>query len=398
MIRLLPTGRFGCAAYIVLLFCGSSASLLGQDAERRAAFALEQQGKVEDAETAWRALAKQYPKQAEPQAHIGLLEARQEHYSEAVTAYRKALALDPAMPGLRLNLGLALFKAGDYKQAIPTLEPLLETAPAGSPEAQRLTILLGMAHYGLKEFAAAVPYLQRASTQDDRNLTLLLTLAHSCLFARQFPCVLDTFHRLVALNADSAEADMLVGEALDEMKDPVGAVREFRAAIAANPKEPNAHFGLGYLLWTKGQYPEAAEQFQAEVDNNPNHRQAILYLADSDLQMNRLDQARTLLQGLAQADPSNVMEHLDLGIVYAEDGRNEDALRELKAAEVLSPDNVNVHWRLGRLYRVLGKTAEANAEFTRARSLNKAEDDRLLKVMSAIPAGEQKSSEDSEKK
>jgi hypothetical protein len=38
-----------------------------------------------------------------------LLEARQQHYAEAVGFYRKAMALNPAMPGLRLNMGLALF-------------------------------------------------------------------------------------------------------------------------------------------------------------------------------------------------------------------------------------------------------------------------------------------------
>ena len=33
----------------------------------------------------------------------------------------------------------------------------------------------------------------------------------------------------------------------------------------------------------------------------------------------------------------------------------------------------------------MGMTAEAKVEFDKASSLNKAEDDRLLKVMSAIP-------------
>ena len=33
----------------------------------------------------------------------------------------------------------------------------------------------------------------------------------------------------------------------------------------------------------------------------------------------------------------------------------------------------------------MGKTAEAKAEFDKASSLNKAEDERLLKVMSTIP-------------
>ena len=110
------------------------------------------------------------------------------------------------------------------------------------------------------------------------------------------PCVQDAFHQIVAMNPDSAEAYMLMGEALDEMKDPVGRTREFRNAAKANPKEPNVHFGLGYLLWTKGQYTEAANEFQAELDNEPQHPQAMLYLADSKIQTNQPDEARPLLE------------------------------------------------------------------------------------------------------
>jgi tetratricopeptide (TPR) repeat protein len=235
---------------LTLAHCGLRA--FSQNDPREAAFSLEQQGQIVAAENAWRALSKAQPTNPEPFAHLGLLEARQQHYPEAVASYRKAMALNPAMPRLRFNLGLAYFKEGEYKQALQQFKPLEKAEPPASEEAQRLVILVGMSHYGLAEFAAATPYLKRAADSDAQNLPLLLTLAHSCLLSNQYQCVLDTFHRIVALNAESAEADMLVGEALDEMKDTLGATREFRAAVLANPKEPSVHFGLGYLLWTQG--------------------------------------------------------------------------------------------------------------------------------------------------
>jgi tetratricopeptide (TPR) repeat protein len=82
------------------------------------------------------------------------------------------------------------------------------------------------------------------------------------------------------------------------------------------------------------------------------------------------------------------MGHLDLGIVYADAGRKEDALGEFKTAIKLKPGDVNAHWRLGRLYRSMGKTAEAKAEFEKSKSLNKTADERLLKVMSRVPQQE----------
>jgi len=373
---------------LVLVVASWSLTSRSQDDPRQAALTLERQGKTTEAEAAWGALAKAYPTNAEPFAHLGLLEARQEHYTEAVAAYRKAMALDPAMPRLRFNLGLAYFKAGEYRDALQQFKPLLKTEKPDSDEAQRLAILIGMSHYGLAEFAAASPYLKQAADRDAQNLPLLLTLAHSCLLSQQYPCVLDAFHRIMALNAESAEAHMLMGEALDEMKDTNGAIRELRAAVQVNPKEPNVHFALGYLLWTQGHTGEAAQEFQAELQNIPGHNQATLYLADSYIQMNRTEDAKPLLEALVKMSPASSMGHLDLGIVYAQSGRKDDALGEFKTAIKLKPDDVNAHWRLGRLYRSMGKTAEANAEFEKSRSLNKSADEKLVKVMSRVPQQE----------
>ena len=370
--------RVGTAAVILSL---ALASAVAQTDPGQVAFSLEREGKLAEAEAAWSALAKQYPSNPEPLAHLGLIESKQEHYPEAIKFYRRAMALNPTMPGLRLNLGIALFKAGDYRETIADLDPLLKA----HPDDQRLTILMGMSQYGLDHFAEASSLLKQASEQDPQNLTLLLTLAHSCLLSNQYPCVLDAYHRLIALNAESAEADMLVGEALDEMKDPEGAIREFRAAIAANPKEPNVHFGLGYLLWTKGQYPEAVQEFQSELANDPHHLQAKLYLADAHMKMNQTDEARSLLEEIGKADPNIAMQHLDLGIVFADEDRKPEARIELEMAVKLAPKNVNAHYQLARLYRSMGLTALAKVEFDKTSGLNKAEDERLLKIMSTVP-------------
>ena len=208
--------------------------------QRQTALTLEQQGRNAEAEAAWRLYLKAHPSSPEAYAHLGLLEARQERYKEAVPLYRKALALGPKIPGLQLNLGLALFKGGDLKESIPVFAALLKAEPADSPQARQLTILLGMAHYGLGEYAEAVPLLRAAAQADAQNLQLRLALAHSCLWTKEYQCVLDAYHEILLLNAESAEADMLAGEALDETKDTPGAIQQFRAAAKADPKRPTS--------------------------------------------------------------------------------------------------------------------------------------------------------------
>lgn len=376
-----------CNFLLALMLALTPSAVSAQSAsppnERDAAFALEQQGKFVEAETAWRSILAAHPNNAEACAHLGFLEARQEHYKQAVPLYRKALALDPSMPGLRLNLGLALFKGGELKEAIQVFQSLLKTEPPSSPESQRLTALIGIAEYGIGDYAAAVPYLKTAAANDPQNLQFRLFLAHSCLSTRQFQCVLDTYHEILTLNAESAEADMLAGEAEDEMRNHAAAIEQFRAAVKADPGEPNVHFGLGYLLWTQNQFEEAAREFEAELANVPANAQALAFLADSYMQLNRSDQALPLIQKALKIDPNLARAHLDLGILYADAGHREEAIREFKTAAHLSPDDPAPHWRLARLYQSMGNKAEANLEFQKTSSLHKAANDTIFSKLKA---------------
>jgi tetratricopeptide (TPR) repeat protein len=369
--------RSAIGALLIASLVGSAQTRPVSDPRRQTALQLEQQGKAKEAEFVWREVLKAHPGNPEPMAHIGLLEARQEHYKEAVPFYRRALAINPNVPGLRLDLALALFKGGELKDAIPEFEALRRNAAPNSLDAQRATVLIGMSYYGLADYGKAAPYLKEAADADSNNLQLLLALEHSYLWSHEFKYVLDIYHRILTLNPDSAEADMVAGEAMDEMKNNAGATEMFRAAVKADPKLPNAHFGLGYLLWTQKQYPDAAKEFQAELANDPRHAQAMLYLADADIQMNQVDAARPLLQSVQKLDPSLGLTHLDLGIIASESGHNDEALREFLLAEKKMPEDVSVHWRLARLYRTMGRTDEAKAEFDKASTLNKQADDTL---------------------
>jgi len=363
--------------------CCRAQSAPASDPQRLTAFALEQHGQYPEAEAAWNAVLKAHPDDAEANAHIGFLEAREEHYTQAIDHYRRAMERNPSMPGLRLNLGLSLFKSGALKQAIAVFTPLLKDQPPSSPEALRLDTLIGVAHYGLGEYAQAVPYLRRTTANDPQNLPYRLLLAQSCLWSKQYPCVLEVYHQILLLNAESAEADMLAGEALDEMNDPAGATLQFRAAVKANPKEPNVHFGLGYLLWSQNQFEEAAHEFQAELANVPGHAQALAFLADCDIHLGQTADVRPMIEKALALDGGIERAHLDLGILDIQAGKQQEAVGEFKLAEKLNPSDADVHWRLARLYQSMGEKEEATLEFSKTSTIHQAENDKLLSKLKA---------------
>ena len=365
--------------------------LPARESQRRSALAAEQEGNVAEAEARWRSLLTSQPDDAEAYAHLGLLEARQEHYKEAVVLYRKALSLHPTMPNLSLNLGLSYFKAGDLPAAIQTFEPLLKSEPPSSPRTLQLVTLIGLAHYGMGEYAAAVPYLKQATAADAGNLPFRMTLAQSCLRSKQYQCVLDVYREILTLNAESAEADMLAGEAYDELKNDARALAEFQAAVKADPTAPDVHFGYGYLLWRVLKFSEAEKAFRSELENNPEHALALAYLGDTEIRLHHSDQAVPHLEHAVRIQPSVAIAHLDLGIIYESQGRKNDAVRELTTAESLSPDDPSIHWRLGRFYESMGQKAEAKSEFDKTRNMQQAKEQSLreqMRQVEAKPAGQ----------
>jgi tetratricopeptide (TPR) repeat protein len=377
--------RSGSSAILIWMAIAVSCTMYAQTATRQTAMQLEQQGKNAEAEQVWHSIAKANPRNAEAFAHLGLLEARQEHYEAAITFYRKALSLNPEFPALQLNLGLALFKTGKFQEAIQCFQVELKKH-AGD---QRLNILLGMSHYAVGDYTGAIPYLKEASQRDSKNLSLQLTLAHSCLWTKQTQCVLDAYRQILLIDENSAEADMLAAEALDQDGDNAGATKLFREAVVANPKEPNVHFGLGYLLWTQSLYPEAAKEFWAELENDPTRGQARAYLGDSYLQLNEYAKAMAELEKAVLVEGSMSLVHLDLGILYADAKRNDEAERELLKAVELDPKSVAPHWRLAKLYQTMGKKDEAKAEFAKASSMNKEASQALHEKIAGAHSGAQ---------
>ncbi len=347
---------------------------------RMRAIALEQQGLNAEAEQIWDGIAKADPRDAEALAHLGLIEARQEHLETAIDYYRRAVAINSDLPGLQMNLGLALFKVAQFPAAIEAFSSEIKKHP-GDP---RLTILLGMAHYGMKDYLVAIPYFQRATERDTQSIPLRMALAHSCMGSKQYQCVLDVHEQILALKGESAEADMLAAQAFDQMGNNVAAEKQLRAAVHINPQEPNVHFGLGYLLWKQSRWSDAAQEFQLELDKNSEHKSSRIYLADAWFRQGEFAKAQAALEELVSTDQSEPLVLRDLGIIYANAGRNDDAIREFRLAAKLDPDDAETRLEITKLLRATGKKDESGAESARITTVPARKPPSLQEMIDSI--------------
>lgn len=344
------------------------------------AISLERQGRNAEAEELWSAIAKSDEHNAEAYAHLGLLEQRQEHLETAIDNYRRAASIDSNLPGLQMNLGLALFKAAQFPDAIKSFTAEIKKHPGDL----RLTILLGMAHFGMKDYLLAIPYLMRATERDPQNFALRTTLAQSCLWSKQYTCVVKVQQQLLSLNEESAQVDILAAEALDQMQRSDAAMKALQAASLANPMEPHLHFALGYLLWAQNKWEDAAREFDLELQADAHNQLADIYRVNSWVQRNDTAKALPQLEALNTREQSNPMVHVDLAIIYANSGRTEDAGREIGMAIALDPGNADLHLQAAKLYQSIGRSVQANAETEMARKLPPPSHPSLQELMESV--------------
>jgi tetratricopeptide (TPR) repeat protein len=362
-----------------VLVCTLSVSLRAQTPDEAIAF--EQQGKLAEAAEAWRAVTARNPGDAAAFAALGSVLSKEQKYSDADAAYRKALALDSKLPGIELNLGLAEFKQGHFTAAAVALRSAL----AQDPTSAQASILLGMSYYGAKKFDLAVEYLGPAAKANPENAELQELLAQSCLWAGKFSCAQEEFHKIVEQNPDSAQSHILTGEALDGLGRTEEAIAEFEAAAKIAPREPNLHFGLGYLYWKKQQYDRAKQEFQTELSVDPNNAQALAYLGDIAWKNDDAAAALTFLNQSRKLSNDLRIVQLDLGEIYLRQKNYSEARVALRRAVQLDPEQPDAHYQLSRLYQTLGEKTSAEKELQKVQELHNKADENLVRKMANSP-------------
>jgi tetratricopeptide (TPR) repeat protein len=113
---------------------------------------------------------------------------------------------------------------------------------------------------------------------------------------------------------------------------------QLRAAVALSPLRQDARNKLGKLYFDHGRLGEAEEQFLKSVESEPNWT---AYDGLGSIYVRWGDHARAM-QAFERAigvDAYDSVAHFQLGKLYLEAGRREEALREYQAGLATDPSN-----------------------------------------------------------
>jgi tetratricopeptide (TPR) repeat protein len=258
----------------------------------------------------------------------GDLAADRKAWTEAVEEYRKAILADPTMPGVRTSLALALRNAGQSGGGETADDrpgrARLEHVPAGD----LATGLSQLARYRLADaadaFAAA---MERADTAIEAQYYLIRTYT------------------------------LLAGE-------------NFTVLISAAPDSGRTHELEAELAALRRDFSKAAAEYEIAADRLPEDAEIREKLGEADLELGRMDEARSALEKAVRLDAGNGRAHYVLGQVLLNRNEAQTAIAELKIAVRYSPKLLEAHALLGRAYLHANQPALAIPELEKALALD----------------------------
>lgn len=232
--------------------------------------ALQQQGRVADAERAYRKAIKAFPAFPEALTNLGQLLIDRGQYREAAVHLRKANQTLSGHPLIMYNLAHALQLTGDLQKAVTWYRRTAEK----NPDFIGTHINLGNTLRSLAQYPEAISAYRKAIELDPGNADIYNNIGGVLLDADHFneldECIA-MFRKAVELNPKLDEAYNGLGNALSRSGDSEAAIEAFRQAVRINPQHQDAWHGLANALSDFGEIDESVEAYRKTVSVSPQH-------------------------------------------------------------------------------------------------------------------------------
>lgn len=156
--------------------------------------------------------------------------------------------------------------------------------------------------------------------------------------------------KAVALNPEDDRARLNLGLSYSAEGKAKEAKKEFEESIALNPNQPEVHFRLGVIYKSEDDLDKALVHIEKAKALNKNLYPADIMAANIYREMGKPDKAVPILSDLIKAKPFGINladVHVDLGLAYKAQGKNDLAKQQWDAALKIDKDNAQAKKLLG---------------------------------------------------
>jgi len=316
----------------------------------RQAVAHHQAGRLQEAESLYRAVLRAQPYHPDANHNLGVLAGQVGQAAAGLPHLKIALAVDPARGQYVMSYAEALLETGQAQEALTIIESAMQRG-LKSPEAQALRQKAETAaRNGTLKSAAP------AANEIDRIFALFN--------ARRLEEAESQARLLVGRYPNSGIAwDMLGASLRKQGKDALAVLQK---AAELLPEEPVVHYNLGNALQDLGELDKAAVNYRRALGIKADFAEAHYNLGNVLRDLGQFDDAVASYRRALELKPDYATACNNLGNVLKEQGQLDAAVASFRRALELRPDYATAHNNLGNVLQELGQLDEAVASYRRA--------------------------------
>jgi tetratricopeptide (TPR) repeat protein len=265
---------------------------------------------------------------------------------EALAAYQRALVKDPDSAFLQRTTAELLARNGRVDDAVG----YAERAQQREPDDDDLRLFLGTLYRIRKDTPAAERMLRRDGGDPlDPDAALLLYGLYSDTDRLDAALVVSKW--MVRTDPTNLRSHFALARVYDRMERPADSERALRAALKANPGSLAVYAGLARGRRQRGDREGEIQIYREVLRKHPNHHATLVALADTQIDMQRLDDARRTLEIVEKRHPDDLRSVVRLGYLDLEQKRFPQAETRFQRVLASNPEQADVHYFLGTARR-----------------------------------------------
>lgn len=288
---------------------------------------------------------------------------REGRLEDAEIAYRKVLSSGQGSHFVRHPLGVLLFQTERYDEAEKELCHALEDAGSSAPGAYHAD--LGNTLLKLGRLRDAEASLREAVRIDPSQAAAQSNLGVVLTEAGRVQEALAPLNKAVTLAPGLAEPRINLVSALRALGDPAGAEKYLREALKTDPDQPLIHSTLGLVLMDMDRLDEAEVSCCQALAHDLGYGKGYINLGTVLMAQAKPDEAREAFEAAISLDPSASEAHSSLSNALRHLGDFSSAVAAARQAVALGPDKASNHYNLGLGCWESGDYAEALSAFKR---------------------------------
>jgi tetratricopeptide (TPR) repeat protein len=317
------------------------------------------------------------PRSGSAYANLGVIAMRRKQWDHALALLQKAHKLEPQMSGIELNIGLVQFRRANYAAAVEPLSSVVRD----QPDSQQARYLLGLCQVFTEQYTDALATLEPLWSEMSADVMYLYVLDIAAQSAGEHDLDEKALKRMLQIGGNTAEYHLILAKAYLNREETDKALAELTQASAANPHLPFLHFNFGLAYVRAGDNDRAESEFRQDIAVQPdlpdNYEQlGFLY---SHLQRN--DEAEKCFRDALRYDPKRTAALLGLTKLYLQEQKYKQAVTAADSALKLTPDSQNAHFMRGQALIREGRRQEGLRELAAAQKLLES---RLDKYRAAV--------------